>query len=117
MYILLHTSVHVVLSSDHSAASDGSTTLALHSGARTINRPPVIDSTHAGQYCVVMYDDKPYPGVIMSVDEDDVEVKCMHTLGKNMFFWPSIRDDISICTPNVMSSALLMNQCTEDLGN
>ena len=31
---------------------------------------------------------------MMSVDEDEIEVKCMHTLGK--LFWPSIRDDISM---------------------
>ena len=32
----------------------------------------------------------------MSVDEDEIEVKCIRTLGNNKFFWPIIHDDISM---------------------
>lgn len=60
-----------------------------------LNQPTVINSTYVGQYCVVIYDEKPYPGEIISVDDDDVKVKCMHSLGRNKFFWPTIRLDIN----------------------
>ena len=45
-----------------------------------------------GQYCVVRYDSKPYPGRIIEVNESDVKVSCMHCIGNrfdsNRFFWP-----------------------------
>lgn len=54
-----------------------------------------IDESIVGRFCVVvyMYDGLPYPGVILSVDEDEVEVKTMSKIGRNKWFWP-MRDDI-----------------------
>jgi len=64
--------------------------------------PPacVLDATAVGKYCIVTYDDKPYPGRILSVDENDVEVDCMHSvpnrfeLASNVFYWPKPIKDI-----------------------
>ena len=42
------------------------------------------------QYCVVTYDKVPYPGLIMYVDDTEVEVKVMHKTGRNRFFWPIV---------------------------
>ncbi|XP_053472676.1 uncharacterized protein LOC128602725 isoform X1 [Ictalurus furcatus] len=58
-------------------------------------RPNVLEHHHSGQWCVVRYDDEPYPGIILKVEENNVEVKCMHRNGVNKFFWPSPRDDIN----------------------
>ena len=37
-----------------------------------------------------MYDDKPYPGLVLKVDTDDVLVRCMHRVGQN---WSYDRQD------------------------
>lgn len=42
-----------------------------------------IDSQLVGKWCVVLYDDIPYPGVVQNVDDDDVEVEVMHKIGNN----------------------------------
>ncbi len=46
-----------------------------------------------GQWCMLRYDQELYPGIILSTDETHVQVKCMHHVGPNRFFWPA-RDDI-----------------------
>jgi hypothetical protein len=43
-------------------------------------------------YCVVLYDEKPYPGIIVDTDDNEVEVQVMYSIGKNRFFWPLIDD-------------------------
>lgn len=48
-------------------------------------RPNVIEQHHSGQWCVVLYDDDPYPGIILQVEENHVKVKCMHRNGVNHF--------------------------------
>ncbi|KAI4794712.1 hypothetical protein KUCAC02_031890 [Chaenocephalus aceratus] len=58
-------------------------------------RPDVIKHHHSGQWCVVRYDDQPYPGIILEVEEHNVKVKCMHRNGINRFFWPSPREDVN----------------------
>lgn len=45
------------------------------------------------EYVVVVYDGKPYPGVVVDVDAEELKVKCMHRIGQNRFFWPP-RDDV-----------------------
>ena len=60
-----------------------------------LERPESISSEDIGKYCIVVYDNRPYPGTILSIEEDDIEVKCMHKVGKNRFFWPSPREDIT----------------------
>jgi hypothetical protein len=52
-----------------------------------------VDDELIGRYCVVVYDELPYPGLILDVDSDDeVEVKVMCRVGPNRFFWPLIED-------------------------
>ena len=43
--------------------------------------------------CVLTYDKDLYPGIILAVDETQVQVKCMHRVGPNRFFWP-VREDV-----------------------
>lgn len=47
-----------------------------------------------GKWCVVLYDSKPYPGIIIDVDRIDwsIEVKVMHNIGTNRYFWPTAED-------------------------
>jgi len=52
------------------------------------------DPNLIGQHCCVAYDGKAYPGVIRNIDECDVEVECMHSVGINRFFWPEKRLDV-----------------------
>ncbi|XP_060591766.1 uncharacterized protein LOC132746584 [Ruditapes philippinarum] len=52
----------------------------------------VVDEDLIGLWAVVEYDGLPYPGEILDVDENDVEVKVMHKIGQNRFFWPLIPD-------------------------
>lgn len=42
--------------------------------------------------CVVEYDGHPYPGIILDVDDSEVEVTVMARIGVNRFFWPLIED-------------------------
>lgn len=60
--------------------------------------PPVSD-THVpsqyieGRYCIVLYDDKLYPGLILHNDmQGSVQVNCMKPFGRNRYFWPSAKD-------------------------
>ena len=48
---------------------------------------------YSGTYVVVNYDGQVYPGKVLTDDEGDIEVQCMHSVGDNRFFWPD-RDDI-----------------------
>ena len=45
-----------------------------------------------GQWCVVRYEGRIYPGIVLGTEGNDIEVKCMSVAGKNRFYWPS-RDD------------------------
>ncbi|XP_034097172.1 uncharacterized protein LOC117563112 [Gymnodraco acuticeps] len=58
-------------------------------------RPAAVDSTHIGGWCVIKYDDDVYPGIIMDVEGDSIQVKCMHRNGVNKYFWPRPREDVS----------------------
>ncbi|KAL7379514.1 hypothetical protein ABVT39_000587 [Epinephelus coioides] len=55
----------------------------------------VMEQHHSGQWCAVGYDDDPYPGIILEVEEHNVKVKWMHRNGINKFFWPSLREDVN----------------------
>lgn len=46
------------------------------------------------KWCVIKYDGKLYPGIVQDIDADSVEVKCMHRIGENGYFWPLIDDTI-----------------------
>ena len=57
-------------------------------------------STLLGQYVAVLYDGKPYPGVVLDYDEQDIQVSCMHQIGRpkniseHRYFWPKPIEDI-----------------------
>ena len=53
-----------------------------------------LDAECIGKWCVVVYDDMPYPGIIQDIDHSSVEVKVMHRIGDNRFFWPRADDTI-----------------------
>jgi hypothetical protein len=51
-----------------------------------------------GQYVLVSYDNKPYPGIVTDCDESEVFVSCMHRVGSRLenssFYWPlAVRDE------------------------
>lgn len=46
-----------------------------------------------GQWCSLKYDNVIYLGIIQEMTETHIEVKCMHQIGVNRFFWPR-RDDV-----------------------
>uniref|UniRef100_UPI00358F15CF uncharacterized protein n=1 Tax=Myxine glutinosa TaxID=7769 RepID=UPI00358F15CF len=46
-----------------------------------------------GKWCMLRYDKDLYPGIILGTEESHVQVKCMHRVGINRYFWPA-RDDI-----------------------
>ena len=58
-------------------------------------RPEAINTVHVGKWCVVIYDKKPYPGIIMNVEGNSIQVNCMKCNGVNKFYWPGPRKDIS----------------------
>ena len=35
-----------------------------------------------------------HAGVVTDVDEEELQVKCMHRIGPNRFYWPALREDI-----------------------
>ena len=43
-----------------------------------------------GKWCIVKYDQKPFPGMIQDLDETDVFVQCMHRVGHNRFVWGTV---------------------------
>lgn len=47
-----------------------------------------------GKWCVVVYNNMPYPGSIQDTDQDSVELKAMNKVGINRFFWPMLEDII-----------------------
>jgi len=56
------------------------------------------DSHLVGQFCVVKYNKKAYPGKILAMNETDITVECMHCIetkyNSNRFFWPDRVKDI-----------------------
>ena len=46
------------------------------------------------KFVIVNYDNTPYPGEALDIDQadGDVQVKCMHKIGRNRFFWPVPHD-------------------------
>lgn len=50
------------------------------------------DSRIPGRYCIVLYDDRLYPGIIKRVHEHSMEIDCMRPVGRNRFCWPTPRD-------------------------
>ncbi|XP_029316085.1 uncharacterized protein LOC115027144 [Cottoperca gobio] len=46
-----------------------------------------------GKWCALVYDNIIYPGIITEVNETHCQVKCLHKVGSNRFYWP-LRDDL-----------------------
>lgn len=44
------------------------------------------------------YDDDPYPGIIKAIEENNIQVNCMHQNGVNKFFWPLLKVSAGILT-------------------
>ncbi|WAR13573.1 hypothetical protein MAR_027753 [Mya arenaria] len=56
--------------------------------------PMSLDESLIDRFCVVDYDGRPYPGKIVDVDDNNIEVSAMHCIGDNRFFWPLTPDVI-----------------------
>ncbi|VDI30724.1 Hypothetical predicted protein [Mytilus galloprovincialis] len=61
-----------------------------------------------GQYVLVAYDKKPYPGIVTDCDETEVFVSCMHRIGNldnPSFYWPlAVRDECWYDMENVLGT-------------
>ncbi|KAI4802851.1 hypothetical protein KUCAC02_006424 [Chaenocephalus aceratus] len=66
-------------------------------------RPAAVDSTHIGVWCVIKYDDDVYPGIIMDVEGDSIQVKCMHRNGVNKYFLGQDHVKMSVCMQGTTS--------------
>ena len=53
---------------------------------------------------IVRYDGGHYPGIIVDVDFEEIQVRCMHRIGVNRFFWPPMPDVCWYHKDNVMTS-------------
>ena len=62
-----------------------------------MSKPDAISSDDIGKYYIIVYDEKPYPGIIFDVDDGDVKIKCMASLEKIYFFGQHPRYTIKIC--------------------
>lgn len=58
-------------------------------------RPEFIEAKHFAEWCVVNYDDKACPGIIIEAEEHNIMVKCIHWNGLNKLYWPSPRKDVT----------------------
>jgi len=47
---------------------------------------------YLGKHVVVRYEKRPYPGIVLDEDGEDVLVRCMHRIGDNRFFWIACKD-------------------------
>lgn len=58
-------------------------------------KPPsnTVENISIDKYVIVNYDGILFPGIVTDEDHEDIEVKCLHRVGGNRFFWPH-RDDI-----------------------
>ena len=66
--------------------------------------------TLLGKYIVVLYDDQPFPGLVVDVDHTDVEVKCLNKVVNNRFYWPQI-DDVCWYSKDKVVSVIPEPQC------
>ena len=79
-----------------------------------------------GMWVVVRYCKKWYPGEVVSIVEDDIEVKCMKEIGQNKLIWPE-KDDVCwymrtelVCTvspPYLVTTRGTFGFSKEDLEN
>ena len=53
---------------------------------------PALTEDYINKCVVVNYEGRAYPGVVLIDDASDVEMRCMHRIGHNRFFWPHHQD-------------------------
>ena len=91
---------HVELEVLSANIAESASTVEVQSSSAEHSLQPIVHSEAnlIGLYCIVQYDNKAYPGVILESDESDVTVECMHKIGtkydQNRFFWPRKIKDI-----------------------
>lgn len=56
------------------------------------------DPQNLNRYVLLQYDNEPYPGVVIDCDDDEVYVRCMHRVGRDLelcsFYWPkAVKDE------------------------
>ena len=61
-----------------------------------------LDENLIGNWVVVLYDDIPFPGIIQDVDSGETEVKVLHRIGENKYFWPLLDDVIWYMFPKMV---------------
>lgn len=68
-------------------------------GGEVHEHEPSLQSVHPdlpaiGKFCVIRYEGQAFPGKVLDMDENDVQVTCMHKVGENQFFWPAPLTDV-----------------------
>jgi hypothetical protein len=61
------------------------------------------DETIVGKWVAVMYENNIYPGIVVAIKDDDVEVNAMQSVGQNRYKWPKSRDQICYEQHNVLA--------------
>lgn len=54
----------------------------------------IFSALHIGDWVLVQYDDKSFPGEVKAVGEEEVQVSAMVPSGTTCFKWPSVEDTI-----------------------
>ena len=61
---------------------------------KTIQPIADVNEELIGEWCVVLYNNETYPGIIQDVDTESCAlVKTLHKVGVNRFYWP-MKDDV-----------------------
>lgn len=71
----------------------------------TVGTAMGVGSFELDSHVVVSYDGAPYPGLVVDTDNADVQVKCMHRVGDNRFYWP-MRDDVCWYGPDAILAVI-----------
>lgn len=53
------------------------------------------DTDWIGKWCVGLYDDVLYPGIVQGVDDEDFAVKVMHKIGQYRYFLPLLPNNMT----------------------
>lgn len=56
-----------------------------------------------GRWCVVEYNGYAYPGIIKEIEESDILVKCLNSVGHNRFKWPIVDDLCWYCPDKIIT--------------
>ena len=76
--------------------TDNDPVINLDNNNDTSVRPSETEGLKVGDWCAVTYDDIPYPGKVLEINDDgDIMVDCMKRIGKDEYAWPCPRRDIA----------------------